>query len=213
MNDSRVAQRTWYITLIICIMTVAVPLSTAIIIASRGTPAPDQIIWRGFDDRWSINAGSIDGDQWHVQLITNSIGLALHPIGLAAFTFQVRISTSDPNAATGLIINAQDSNNFTAFLISGDGYISLREKRSGQWIDREPWRTWPHVRRDGQANGLRVECDPTRCIFFVNDEVTLQENSAASNSSVGLLAYAIGLSDQPAVVVFDQLSAARTFDP
>src|SRR5450759_157206 len=203
MNDSRVAKRTWHITLIILFMSVAIPLSTAIIIATHDTPSSDQIIWRGFDDRWSINAGSIVDDQWQVQLITNSSGLALHPIELSAFTFQARVSTSDPNLATGLIINAQDTNNFTAFLISGDGYISLREKRLGQWIDRAAWRTWPHVRRDGQSNGLRVECDPNRCIFFVNDEVTLQVNSSASSINVGLLAYPIGFSDQPAVVVFD----------
>jgi hypothetical protein len=41
----------------------------------------------------------------------------------------------------------------------------------------------------------------------------LQVNSSASSINVGLLAYPIGFSDQPAVVVFDQLSAARAFDP
>lgn len=213
MNDSPVAKRMWRITLIIIIMSVAIPLSTAIIIATRATPYSDQIIWRGFDDHWSINSGSIAGDQWQVQLITNSIGLALHPIDYSAFTFQARISPSDPNLATGLIINAQDTHNFTAFLISSDGYISLREKRSGQWIDRKPWGVWPHVRRDGQSNMLRVECDPDRCIFFVNEEFTLQENIAASSTNLGLLAYPIEFSNQPAVVIFDQLSAARSFVP
>jgi hypothetical protein len=213
MNESIVSTRTWRITLVALIATIAIPILIAIWIAAQGSATAQNELWRGFDDRWSINSGSIVDDQWQVQLIANSIGLALHPVDLSAFTFQARVSTSDPNLATGLIINAQDTNNFTAFLISGDGYISLREKRLGQWIDRAAWRTWPHVRLDGQSNGLRVECDPNRCIFFVNDEVTLQVNSSASSINVGLLAYPIGFSDQPAVVVFDQLSAARAFDP
>jgi hypothetical protein len=213
MNEPIVSTRAWRVTLVALIATLTIPILMATWIATQGSPAAQNELWRGFDDRWAINSGSIVGDQWQVQLITNSIGLALHPIDLAAFTFQARITTRDPNAATGLIINAQDRSNFIAFLISGDGYISLREKRSGQWIDREPWRAWPHVRRDDQANVLRVECEPNRCIFFVNDEVTLQENASRSNNGVGLIAYPIGLKDQPATVVFDQISAVRLFDP
>ena len=70
------------------------------------------------------------------------------------------------------------ANHFTAFLISGDGYFRVSDYRNGVWIDRVPWRAWPHIRRDGtrQCPARRMPTDET-CTFFVNDEWTWQEPS------------------------------------
>ena len=168
--------------------------------------------------------GSIAGDEWQVPIISNSVGLATHQIEAADFSFQARMLSQDPNIATGLVINFQDQLNFTAFLISGDGYMSLREMRSGQWTDQEPWQTWPHVKRDGQANILRVECRSNQCAFFVNDELTLSENNLSAGKSalaplrgaaqIGLIAYSLAPPVSTASITFDQIRAtASTLPP
>jgi hypothetical protein len=214
MNDTRVSVRAWRFVLGVLIASIAIPIFLAIMITLQGSPAAQQIVWSGFDDHWSIDSGSIVGDQWQVQVISNSIGFAARsaPIELPAFAFQARVLTGDPHIATGLLINAQDQLNFTAFLISGDGYISLRERRSGMWLNRVPWQTWPHVRRDGQANVLRAECASNGCTFFVNDEVTLSDNNLSAGKSIGLITYANAPADRALAVIFDQLSAQALSD-
>jgi hypothetical protein len=207
MNDSQVSNRVWHFALIGLRLTLTLPILVAIAITLQGSLVAQPIAWRGFDDRWSINLGSIVGDQWQVQVISNSIGFAAHPIDLSAFSFEARAQTDDPTVATGLLINVQDQMNFTAFLISGDGYMSLRDRRSGVWFDRVPWQTWPHVKRDGEANILRVECRSSGCTFFVNDEVTLQENDLWAGRSIGLITYANAPKDRSASMIFDQISA------
>ncbi|HET7376942.1 MAG TPA: hypothetical protein VFK30_09555, partial [Anaerolineae bacterium] len=210
----QVSTRAWRITLLILLFATTIPIVIAIAIATQATAT---VLWHNFDDRWSINVGSIVGDEWQVPIISNSVGLATHQIEAADFSFQARMLSQDPNIATGLVINFQDQLNFTAFLISGDGYMSLREMRSGQWIDRVPWQTWPHVKRDGQANILRVECRSDQCAFFVNDELTLPENNLSAGKSmlvplpgvaqIGLIAYSLTPPVSTASITFDQILA------
>jgi hypothetical protein len=213
MLEPLVSIRAWRVTLALLSAISMISVSIAVVIAAHGTPTGNEILWNGFDPRWSINSGSIAGDQWLLRPTTNSIGLAVHPINSQTFSFQARMTTDSPNLAVGLAINIQDDRNFIAFLISGDGYMSLREMRNDQWIDREPWRTWPHVQRDSQANRLRADCAADRCTFFVNDEITLQENHLPVGSTVGLVAYPIELATPPAPVIFDQALAVQPAVP
>ena len=214
MNHLQVSTRAWRNTWLILVFATTIPIVIAIAIATQATAT---VLWRNFDDHWSINMGSIAGDEWQVPIISNSVGLATHQIEAADFSFQARMLSQDPNIATGLVINFQDQLNFTAFLISGDGYMSLREMRSGLWTDQEPWQTWPHVKRDGQSNILRVECRSNQCAFFVNDELTLPENDLTAGkltlapmrgaAQIGLIAYSLARSSSTAFITFDQIRA------
>ncbi len=196
-----VSTRTWRSTLFIFIASIALPVLIAVLIASR---QPEKFLWIDFDDRWSINSGTIDHDRWQVQIISSTIGLAVHPIDRSAFAFQARVTSSETSIATGVLVNYQDQMNFTAFLISNDGYFSVKEMKAGQWIDLAQWQTWPHVKRD-QANILRVNCDNNNCTFFINDEVTWQLHSFSPQGSIGLTAYAPAAIDRSALITFDQI--------
>ncbi|HTP09867.1 MAG TPA: hypothetical protein VMP08_16535, partial [Anaerolineae bacterium] len=118
----------------------------------------------------------------------NSIGLALHPIDSSSFTLQARVAFDATQGSGGLIVQADDPDHFTAFLISSDGYFRVSDYRNGVWIDRAAWRAWPHIQHDGATNVLRAECGSDRCTFFVNDEWTWQEQRVPATHAIGVLA-------------------------
>jgi hypothetical protein len=106
--------------------------------------------------------------------------------------------------AAGLIVQADDANHFSAFLISGDGYFRVSDYRNGVWIDRAAWRAWPHIQRDGTANVLRAECQADACTFFVDDEWTWQEPGLCATREIGVVADASSTHD-PVEARFDQI--------
>jgi hypothetical protein len=123
----------------------------------------------------------------------------LHPIDSSPFTLQARIELSPAQGSGGLIVQADDPDHFTAFLISDDGYFRVSDYRNGAWRDRAAWRVWPHIRREGNANVLRAECESDSCIFFINDERTWQEEGLSATRWIGMVAAGTG------EVRFDQL--------
>ncbi len=171
-----------------------------------GAPPLQPMLLAGFDDRWSIQSGTIQADRLQLRSGPNSIGLALHPIDSSAFTFEARLTIGDSDAAAGLIVNAIDAQHFTAFLISRDGYFSVTDFAAGRWIDRVAWREWPHVRRGDQANTLRAECDRSTCVFFVNDERTWQVDGLPFGAMIGLVAHGPSAA---AIVTCTQVTAQR----
>ncbi|HET7377595.1 MAG TPA: hypothetical protein VFK30_12860, partial [Anaerolineae bacterium] len=83
MNHLQVSTRAWRITLLILLFATTIPIVIAIAISTQATPT---VLWRNFDDRWSINIGSIGGDEWQVPIVYNSVGLATHQIEAADFS-------------------------------------------------------------------------------------------------------------------------------
>jgi hypothetical protein len=157
------------------------------------------------DEQWAIRAGRAEADGLTLQPAARSLGLALHPIESPAFTLQTRVAFNSPQGAAGLIVQADDLDHFSAFLISGDGYFRVSDYRNGAWIDRAAWRAWPHIRRAGSANVLRAECQSHACTFFVNDEWTWQEYALPAARRIGLIADAQAASD-PFEARFDQIA-------
>jgi hypothetical protein len=200
MSDSLVSARLWRLTALGLLIAFGVVIGSGLLIASGLAPRANQMLLMGLDDRWSIDSGAIDAGR----LELHPTGLALHPIGVTEFTFQVRVTTNDATIGAGLIARARDRDNFVAFLISGDGYFSLGEMRAGVWLDRSPWREWPHIRRMA-ANLLRAECAGSGCVFFVNDERTLAVTDLPDGQSIGLLARTATM-DRSFSAVFDQIA-------
>jgi hypothetical protein len=208
-NEPLISTSIWRLMIALLIATTLLAIGLGLLIAAGSAPAVDHLWWTGFDDRWTIENGTLDGDQLQLRPISNSIGLALHPIESAAFTFQTRMILSDTQLAAGLVVRAIDSSNLTAFLISSDGYASLRAMRQGQWIDLEPWQTWPHVRRGPVANQLKVECGASQCSFFVNNERTFETTSLTAGTNVGLIAYPLEQASAGSAAAFDQIRAGQ----
>lgn len=161
-----------------------------------------------FDDRWQIQSGLLESGQLVLKPAVRfaSIALALHPIESMTYTLQARVTIDPGQAAAGLIVHAENSSHFLAFLISDDGYFALGEMRDGVWIERVPWRTWPHIRRDAESNLLRAECDASACTFFVNDEWTWREENPQGGQAIGFLARQAAMDLTAVAVSFSQIS-------
>jgi len=90
------------------------------------------------------------------------------------FTLEVNASTpSDPVSdfdGYGLVYRAQDSANCYIFAIGSDGYYAVLRVAEGAETLLVDWQQFPHVRRGGQTNRLRVACTGSTCRFYINDE-------------------------------------------
>jgi hypothetical protein len=164
-------------------------ISAALLLPSQGQAINTALIAQPIDKQWQIRSGRAETDQLALEPAANSIGTALHLIEPSPFTLQARVNLEDSAGSAGLIVQADDDDHFTAFLISDDGYFRVSDYRNGAWIDRAAWRAWPHIRRDGSANVLRAECGSgRRCTFFVNDEWTWQEDGVPITRWIGVVA-------------------------
>ena len=194
-----VSPRSWRIAVISWVIVVSAVIIAALLIASQSQTFNTSLIFDRLDGQWTIRSGRAEADRVVLRSTANSIGLALHPIDSSPFTLQARVDFASSQGSGGLIVQADDPDHLTAFLISNDGYFRVSDYRNGAWIDRAAWRTWPHIKRDGTANVLRAECGSDICTFFVNDEWTWQEQGVPATRWIGVVA------DGTSEVCFDQL--------
>ncbi len=185
-----ISPRVWRFTLGSCVaLAIAMLLAVILIIFQDQS---NHATWTAvpFDPHWTIQAGALSSDRLVLQPMVSSSGVALHPIETDTFGLQARLTLNTPESSAGLIVQAADANHFSAFVISGDGYFRFGDFRNGAWTDRVAWRAWPHIRRAGAANWLRVECAAKACTFFVNDEPTLQVKDVSATRWLGFVAQA-----------------------
>ena len=194
----------WRIALAGLAAVTGVVIFAALLIAGPGEATNAALNLDRGDLHWTVRSGRVEAaNRLVLRPAAHSIGLALRPVDSLTFTLQARLVFTPTEGAAGLIVQADDPDHFSAFLISGDGYFRVSDYRSGAWIDRAAWRAWPHIRRDGAANVLRAECQPEKCTFFVNDEWTWQERGVIATHWIGVVADARSAS-APFEVEFDQ---------
>jgi hypothetical protein len=99
---------------------------------------------------------------------------------------QAGVVAGPPDNGYGIVVGSADE--MTAFLVGGDGYFSVQRRIDGRWSEAQPWRQWPHVRRGGAVNMLRIECHAAACAFYVNDELTAHDAVAHERSLIGMMA-------------------------
>jgi len=176
----------WVSLLVVLCLTVVL----ALLIGYHGEETQAALTPDRFDERWQIRSGVAKADRLVLNPTAQALSVALRPIDAQTdgFTLQTRVTLNQATSAAGLIVQADDADHFVAFVISADGYFRLSAYRNGVWIDRVPWRTWPHVRRDGSPNNLRAECRSGACTFFVNDEWTWHAESLPATLKVGVVA-------------------------
>jgi hypothetical protein len=182
-----ISSRAWRVALISLAAITSAVVIAALLIAGQGQALNTPLIFNQRAEQWLIRSGRAEADRLALRPAANSIGLALHPIASSPFTLQARVTLAEAAGSGGLIAQAADRDRFTAFLISRDGYFRVSDYRNGAWIDRAAWRAWPHIRRDG-PNVLRIECGSDRCVFFVNDEWTWQEQGVPATRWIGVVA-------------------------
>ena len=200
----QISRLSWRMSVAGLMIVTSAVIIAALLISRQGQVVTAALTPVRLDEDWAIRAGSAEADRLILQPAARTIGLALHPIESSAFILQTRVAFNSPQGAAGVIVQADDFDHFSAFLISGDGYFRVSDYRNGAWIDRVAWRAWPHIRRAGSANILRAECQSSACTFFVNDEWTWQEHALPAARRIGLIADAQAASD-PFEARFDQI--------
>jgi hypothetical protein len=203
--DQKISLLSWRIAMAGLIIVTGAVIAAALLIARQGQALPAALTPARIDEHWAIRSGSAEADRLVLQPAPHSIALALRPVESAAFVLQARVAFNSSRGAAGLIVQSDDLNHFSAFLISSDGYFRVSDYRDGVWSDRAAWRAWPHIRRDGSANVLRAECQALTCTFFVNDEWTWQEHALLATRRIGVVADAQAASD-PFEARFDQIA-------
>ena len=200
----KVSRRIWRGSVVILAITVAAIGLAVIGIFAQPDARRAQPIWQnGFDivdgalDGWLIDPpGSASIAEGRLRLrspLSDSPAQATHPLAVGDFIAQTQasaggVSTDD---GYGLVVGSQDES--TAFLISSDGYFGVMRKVDGAWVEAQPWKLWPHVRRGQAVNMLRLECRGDACTFYVNDEITATLNVRRSREVIGLIAWNFSL--------------------
>jgi hypothetical protein len=182
-----VNQRAWRAAVMGLVIITSAVIIVALLIANQSQAINRALSFNRLADQWTIRSGRAAADRLVLEPAANSIGLALHAIDPACFTLQARVNLEDSSGSGGLIVQADDVDHFTAFLISRDGYFRVSDYRNGAWIDRAAWRAWPHIRRDGSPNVLRAECGSGSCTFFVNGEWTWREQGVPTTRWIGVV--------------------------
>jgi hypothetical protein len=139
-----------------------------------------------------------------------SLTLLNHPSG--DFTFEVTaLPLIDPDLGLcdyGLVYRAQDATRYYAFTVGSDGYYAVTRLEGETVTSLVAWQQFPHVRRGGGANRLRVTCAGNTCTFTINDEYAATvEDDVWLSGDVGLWARGF---DGGAVVEF---RSARVWEP
>ncbi len=146
----QISRRSWRAAVISLLIAASATISAALLIAVQGQAANAPRIFNQLDSGWMVRSGRVETDRLVLRPAASSTGLALHPIDSSTFTLQARVTLAPAQGAAGLIVQADDPDHFSAFLISNDGYFRVSDYRNGAWIDRAAWRAWPHLHRAGR---------------------------------------------------------------
>ena len=140
---------------------------------------------------WTIDpgAGEIAGGALRLRPSQSDLPtLAIRAQSAADFVAETRAAARGGATDDGYGVVTGQAGELIAFLISSDGYFSVMRRIGADWIEMQPWRSWPHVRRAGAANTLRLECAASACAFYVNDELAAHAD-VKERAQIGLLAW------------------------
>ena len=119
----------------------------------------------------------------------------------------VRQLSPEPNNAYGLVCRASSNNsqNGYYFLISGDGFVSIRRFERNLSSPVVDWAPHNAVRQGERANRLRAVCAGEYLAFYVNNQLVAEGiDGRFTNGLVGFAAS--GSEDGPVQVSFTELT-------
>jgi hypothetical protein len=183
-----------------------------------------------FGDEWQQYTGRLEA-----QLVGGRLQLKIDDVKSVPYSvakpyfgdFDVRVegrALAGPlNNGYGITFRLQDPDNQYLFLVSSDGYYSVRRKVNGVERELSTWIDSPVVHQDndrlmGSANRLRVVAQKDRFQFYVNDQ---RVKLCVPDDPSGVSTYSEGTCVQGKMVdtlVDDSLSvghlgvAAQSFD-
>ncbi len=78
------------------------------------------------------------------------------------------VKGSEGNYEFGLLLRAQDSDNYYLFQVSAQGQYSLYQKINGHWNPLQDWTISTAIRQGQSENFIKVYCQNNRFIFYLN---------------------------------------------
>ncbi|HKJ28417.1 MAG TPA: hypothetical protein VJ965_12315 [Anaerolineales bacterium] len=120
-------------------------------------------------------------------------------------------SSGETDNNFGVICRYQNEGNFYAFVISSDGYFSIRKRMDGgplQTIIGDKFQFSKHIQLGGQTNTLTAECAGNQLRMFVNGEKIAETTDGdLTNGDVGVVVGTFSASST--VIVFDNFFAGE----
>ncbi len=117
----------------------------------------------------------------------------------------VRQLSTERNNAYGLVCRANNSRNGYYFLISGDGFVSIRRVERGLSSPIVDWTPSNAVRQGERANELRAICAGDYLAFYVNNQLTAEGRDGRFSQGMAGFA-ASGSEDGSVQVTFQQFT-------
>lgn len=206
-SDARVSRRAWRLALLVLMATVGITAASIAAVAWQPDVRRASPVWSDDFDQdagdWQIDPGGGEITEGRLVLYppaADTSARAIHTLPVSDFVLETRASVTRGPADNGYGIALGSPDRLTAFLISGDGYMSVMRCEAGRCFDVQTWRPWPHVRRGAASNTLRLECREA-CSFYVNEELTAQIEVERPRTLVGLMA--MRYLPEPLTVAFD----------
>jgi hypothetical protein len=138
-------------------------------------------MYRGRDsalvvDSAEFKTGWLAGEALSIDYGTgDSEGLVWSTLDRKFNDFDLRVTTQvvsgpDEESMYGVMFRYKDKENFYLFLMSGDGYYSLRKVTNGVIEKVSDWNTSDVIRQGQGANEIRIVADYDSFRFFVNGQ-------------------------------------------
>ena len=194
-RDVGVSRRAWRIAAALLGVTIGATGLIAMAIAAQPDIRRAAPVWSDEFERaalgWTIDPreGETAGGRLRLHPARpGASALALHALPAGDFVVEAQASVAAGSLDNGYGFVVGSVGEMTAFLVGGDGYFSVQRGIDGRWHETQPWRQWPHVRRGGAVNTLRLECHAAACSFYVNDELTASHAVAHERQLIGVMA-------------------------
>lgn len=103
-----------------------------------------------------------------------------------------QVKSDDPTYSAGLIFWAKDSSDYYYFLVTSDGWYSVKRWVNQRSLAPVDWRKSPAIKNGlGETNHLRVVAGGTKATVYVNDTelITFSGQPPQGGSFVGMIAF------------------------
>lgn len=114
-----------------------------------------------------------------------TMGLTPAPDGDYTLEVAGAAVTGETAAAYGLVFDWQDSQNYSAVFMDGNGYAEAYHQVGAQRQTLFEWQQWPHILYGTDANRVRVDVRGQALTLRINDELLATGPRAAARGQLG----------------------------
>jgi hypothetical protein len=100
-----------------------------------------------------------------------------------------RLASGTSDTSYGLVFRCQDMDNYYCFVISGDGYYSIKKRVKGGWINLQKKTISDIIKQGNVSNKIKVTCKGSRIDAYINDSfLTTVIDDSYTSGYIGVIA-------------------------